>query len=150
MMAKLLSLPALLLVLGVSARADDKPADLDKLQGTWTAESVVYNGKDFYSTGRAKLRFVVKGDQVTVEGNDDVKQEYAKFTVKLDRTTMPRLLDIQITGGSQKDNSIEGIYEVKDDEWRICARINGNERPTEFKSEDGSSVVLVVLKREKP
>jgi uncharacterized protein (TIGR03067 family) len=148
MKVRLLSLP-LLLFLAAPAGAEEKK-EIDKFQGVWNAESVVYGGKDFYAGGQAKIRFVIKDDQVTVEGNDAVKKEYGKFTIKPDPTTTPPLIDIKITGGTQQDSAIEGIYEIKGDELKICARVMGNERPTKFESPDGSGVVLVVLKREKP
>ena len=60
----------LILVVGLLVAADD-PKDaakkeLDKLQGSWTTASVVYNGKD-YADGNGKIKFVFKGDLATVE-----------------------------------------------------------------------------------
>jgi uncharacterized protein (TIGR03067 family) len=147
MKAKWLGL-SVLLVLGTSAAAAEK--DSDAIQGTWLAEKVVYNGTDFYGGGQPKFRFVIKGDTASVEGNDEVKKSYARFTFKIDPTTTPRLFDIKITGGFQENAVMEGIYELKGDELKICIRIAGNERPMKFESPEGSSVVLVVLKREKP
>ena len=42
-----------------------------------------------------------------------------------------------------------GIYELKDDELKICFAKGGGERPTEFLSKAGTEQSLVVLKREK-
>jgi len=53
-----------------------------------------------------------------------------------------------ITAGIQKDALIPGIYELKKDELKICARVFGNDRPTEFASPAGSSVVLLILRRD--
>jgi hypothetical protein len=39
---------------------------------------------------------------------------------------------------------------VKDEEMTICAKVFGNkERPTDFESPEGASIVLLVLKRDK-
>ena len=54
-----------------------------------------------------------------------------------------------IAAGVQKDAVLEGIYQIKDDELTICAKVFGMERPTEFVSKEGSSTVLLVLKKEK-
>lgn len=136
------------------AAADDKPADaakkeLEKLQGTWTTSALTYNGKDYFADGKTGFRFVFKGDVATVEGNDQVKKEYAKLRFKLTPETKPRQLDLTVTDGVQKDAAIEGIYELKDDELKICVKVFGNDRPTEFESPAGSSIALLVLKREK-
>ena len=103
-----------------------------------------------YWAEKYKLKFVFKGDQASVEGNAAVKKEYAKISFKLDPSTTPGCVDMTIGAGVQKDAVIEGIYQLKDDELRICARVFGKDRPIEFSSPEGSSIVLLVLKREKP
>lgn len=142
----------LLVTAGLVLAADD-PKDLAKkelakLQGTWTTASLIYNGKDLSDDGKLKLRFVIKDGQGTIEGNDQVKKEYAKITFKLDPSTSPRCVDMSIDAGVQKDAVIEGIYEWKDDEFKICAKVLGKERPLKFESTEGSSIVVIVLKRE--
>jgi uncharacterized protein (TIGR03067 family) len=145
----LISLAFLAAAVHADEASDAAERELKKLQGTWTTTGLIYNGKDFLASGRSGFNFVFKGNEAAVEGNDAVKKEYAKIKVKLDATTKPMLMDITVAAGIQKDAVIEGIYELKDDELKICARVFGNERPTEFASPDGSSVVLLVLKREK-
>jgi uncharacterized protein (TIGR03067 family) len=126
---------------------DDVKKETEKLQGTWVTQKMEFNGEDVGE--KFKLSFVFKGDDVTVEGNDEVKKEYAKLKFKLDPSTTPRCVDITITAGTQKDAVIEGIYELKGDELRICAKIGGKERPAKFESPAGETMVLMTLKREK-
>jgi uncharacterized protein (TIGR03067 family) len=121
--------------------------ELKKLEGTWTTAALTYNGKD---NSKFNLRFTIKGDEVAIEGNDQVKKEYAKLRLKLMPGVSPKQVDITVTGGVQLDAAIEGIYELKDDEFKICAKVFGLERPTAFASPEGSSIALLVLKREKP
>src|SRR5262245_16284978 len=123
--------------------------ELKKLEGIWNTTALTYNGKDFLANGKSGFNFVFKGNEAAIEGNDAVKKEYAKIRVKLDVTAKPKIMDITVAAGIQKDAVIEGIYELKDDELKICAKVFGNERPTEFSSPDGASIVLLVLKREK-
>ena len=44
---------------------------------------------------------------------------------------------------------MEGIYQLKDDELKICLKVLGGDRPSEFNAPEGSSIVLMVLKRNK-
>jgi uncharacterized protein (TIGR03067 family) len=128
--------------------ADKAKEDLKKLEGTWKATALTYNGKDFLADGKGGFQFVFNGAEATIQGNDKVKKEYGKIRLKLDPSTTPRTVDITVTDGIQKDAVIEGIYELKDAELRICAKVFGNERPTEFAAPEGSSIVLLVLKRD--
>jgi uncharacterized protein (TIGR03067 family) len=151
-MNRLAALTSILLLLG-AIRADEASdavaRELKKLQGTWSTAALTYNGKDFLADGKSGFNFVFKGDEAAIEGNDKVKKEYAKIKVKIDLTVTPKIMDISVIGGVQKDAVIEGIYELKGDELKICARVFGKDRPTEFVAPGGSSIVLLVLKREK-
>jgi uncharacterized protein (TIGR03067 family) len=142
----------LFLVAGLLVTADAPTEaakkELDQLQGTWTPVKLEYNGKDLSADGKSRFRFVFKGDQATVEGNDEVRKHYAKVTFKLDPSATPKWVDLTVAAGIQQDAVIEGIYELKDDTLTLCAKVFGKERPTEFASPDGSSIVLLVLKRE--
>lgn len=140
-----LLLPIIAVVLTAADGDDAAKKELAKLQGSWETSSLTYNGKDHAAD--AKFRFVFKGDQVTVTGNQAVERDYAKFKVKLDPSTTPRCVDITITGGGQLDATLEGIYDVKDDDFRLCVKVFGKDRPLEFASPDGSSIALLVMKR---
>lgn len=122
---------------------DDK--NLPKLEGTWATTTLTYDGKDFE---KLKIKFVFKGTQIVVEGSDSIKREYARLTFKLDSSTKPPLMDLTVAEGAQKDTTFEGIYELKDGELRICCKIIGNERPTEFAAPAGSSNAFLILKKE--
>lgn len=135
------------LMAGPQLASQELAPELKPFQGTWVAEKVIYNGTDHGE--KLKLRLVLKENQFTVEAEEKVKKEYGKFMIKLDPSTSPKCLDITISDGVQKGASMEGIYELKDDVFRICARVFGNERPTAFEAPDGSSCVLVELRREK-
>lgn len=143
---------ALLALAAAPLAADDAAEALKRetkgLQGTWKVTSLHYDGKDVLAEGKYGFRFVIKGDEAVVEGNDTIAREYARLRLKPDVSTSPKLLDMVVTGGVQKDVVIEGIYELKDNELKICAKVVGKERPTKFASPEGSSVALVVLKKE--
>jgi uncharacterized protein (TIGR03067 family) len=136
------------LLLGADKAEDAIKKDLAKFEGSWKTESIEYNGKQFDDLAK-QMRFVFKGDTASVEGNDRVAEEYAKLKFKIDPSTTTKLVDVTVTAGIQKDAVMEGIYEIKGDELRLCLKVQGSDRPTEFKAPDGSSTALIVLKREK-
>jgi uncharacterized protein (TIGR03067 family) len=142
----------LVVVCGLLVGADDaadkaKKKEVAKLQGTWKATSLQYNGKDI--ADKYPIQLVFKDDQATVGSSQEVEKEYTKIIFKADPSTDPKAVDLVIAAGVQKDAVLEGIYKIKDDELTICAKVFGQERPTEFASKEGSSIVLVVLKKEK-
>ncbi|MGE3803368.1 MAG: TIGR03067 domain-containing protein [Gemmataceae bacterium] len=125
--------------------ADDNAVkkDLKLLEGDWVVTKLEYSGNDI--TERYPLRFVIKGSEIAIEGDAGVKKEYGRFAIKIDPSTSPRCIDIKVTLGVQKDVTMEGIYDVKKDELRLCVKVLGNDRPTEFKN--GDEIALVTLKR---
>jgi uncharacterized protein (TIGR03067 family) len=133
--------------IGIAAEPDVAKKDLDACQGTWTVESMEYNGKELKD--KYKITFTCKGDVMTVEGDGKVRKEYAKLKLKFDPTTTPKCLDMTVADGIQKDAVMEGVYEIKDDVLKVCVKVFGKDRPLEFKSPDGSSIVLLTLKRKK-
>jgi uncharacterized protein (TIGR03067 family) len=139
---------ALPLLLAADKAEDAVKKELAKFEGTWKTESIEYNGKQFEDLAK-QLRFVFKGDTGTVEGNDKVADEYAKLKLKVDPSTTTKLVDVTVTAGVQKDAVMEGIYEIKGDELRLCLKVQGKDRPSEFKAPAGSDIALIVLKREK-
>ena len=131
--------------LGAGGTADSEKKEFAKLAGSWTLKELTYDGTDH---SKLKFKVVFKGNQGKVEGDASVTNEYAGIKFKLDPSTSPKKMDITIAAGSQTDATMQGIYELKDDELRICAKVFGTGRPKEFAAPDGSSSVLLVLKRE--
>src|SRR5262245_42804488 len=122
-------LAALVTVGGGDAR--DAKKELAKFDGTWNVVEVTYNGKDH---SKLKFNFAFKGDEVVVEGDDKVKLEYARLKIRVNPTTTPKVLDLTVGAGVQKGADMEGIYEFKGDELRICVKVFGQGRPSEFAS----------------
>lgn len=130
------------LLLGAGDATDAKK-EAAKFHGTWTADSVIYDGEEH----KLKFKIVFKGDEGVVKDNEKVQDEYAKIKFKLDPAAKPKTIDLTVTGGTQTDSAMKGIYEFKDGELRICAKVFGDGRPKEFEAPDGSNTVLLVLKK---
>jgi uncharacterized protein (TIGR03067 family) len=118
----------------VVAQADD---DLAKLQGKWNVESFDYNGQPVDSMQKAVREFKDAKYTLTPASGDTFNG-----TVKLDPTKNPKQIDLELN-----DRTLKGIYEVAGDVLKLSYRLEGDERPTEFKSTPDSGIVLVVHKR---
>lgn len=142
MKAKLGCTLAAILLLGAGETTDAKK-ELAKFEGTWEVNGLTYDGEEH----KLKFKIVFKGEEGTVKNNEKVADEYAKIKFKIDPSAKPKAMDITVTAGTQTDSAMKGIYEFKDGELRICAKVFGEGRPSEFASADGSNIVLLVLKK---
>jgi uncharacterized protein (TIGR03067 family) len=116
-------------------KTDDAKSEKDKLNGTWKLTAATINGED-KTADLVKHDYVaiIAGDKITLGGEGDMRTS----RLVVDTTTQPKRFDILIS---------LGIYELKDDELKVC--LGGGTRPTEFTSKAGSQQVLFVFKRAK-
>ena len=138
------------LLLAAKGPEEKKKSDQQKLQGTWTAKSIEYDGEQVLGDNLKDLQMVISGNKLTVKGEGQDIEKYAKLTFKIDPATTPKIMDVTVTAGDEKGTVLEGIYELKGDELKLCVRIIGKDRPAEFKSMGGSQTALAVFKRHKP
>lgn len=139
----------LLLVPGVT-QADDAKKELEKLQGTWEIIEVVNSGHAIPPERLKGGQVEFRGDEMTVRERSDDKDP-RKFRVKLDPSKNPKALDATPQNGRYKGSVSPGIYKLEDDTLKICSpNDEAKERPKTFKSEEGSLIVLLTLKRVKP
>jgi uncharacterized protein (TIGR03067 family)/prepilin-type processing-associated H-X9-DG protein len=113
--------------------------DKKALEGTWLVTKAVQGGMDAPAEFVSKVKLIVKGDKMTLsfEGQGDKDAGY-----KIDSSKKPKTIDLSPTDGKM----MEGIYEVKDDTLKFAFGEPGS-RPTEFKSDAGSKVMLMEFKR---
>ena len=138
-----------LALVAADAPKEDAKKDLDKLQGVWTIAESTYDGADLPNDLASKLSFEIKGDQFTVKGDDETVQAYKTITLKLEPSTKPKSVDFVVRAGNEKGTTIEGVYEITGaDEFKVAAKLDAKERPTEFKSPENSHVALITFKRQ--
>jgi uncharacterized protein (TIGR03067 family) len=128
---------------GTGARAGDKAEvekELKKFQGTWTFESVAAGGKEIPAAEFKGVTVSFEGDKYTVKKGDEVIQA---ATLKLDPSKSPKTFDVTVAEGPNKGAVILGIYEISGDTLKVCFDPEGKKRPTEFKGEPGSQIVVV-------
>ncbi len=133
----------LVLSFSLAARSDARD---DALQGTWLPSTAELGGKSFPDEVRKTIKLVVKDDKYTVTVGKQVDQG----TVKLNPSAKPKAMDITGTDGPNKGKTILAIYERDGDTLRVCYDLSGKNRPTEFKTREGTQLFLVTYKREKP
>ena len=114
--------------------------DGEKLQGSWMVSSGEKAGRKAPPEGFKAVRLTFTGSKFTWEAGKEVTEG----TFSLDATRTPKEITLR-TG----DKKLSGIYRLEGDELKICAG-RGDDRPTDFATEAGAKVLLIVLEREKP
>ena len=129
------------------AKEDQAKKDKDQMQGTWTAVSGEQEGKEFSEDGlkQGNMKMTFKGDRYTFEMTSN--QEKGK--VKLHADKKPKAIDFTIETGDDKGKTQLGIYEIEDGQFKLCvAKAGETERPSEFKTKEGSPNVYFVMKKQ--
>ena len=140
-------LPAALtagLVMAADAKDDANKKDMDALQGKWQLVSLTRDGKD-QDVPKDAVR-VIKDNTYTVTPRPGVT---ITGTFKIDATAKPKTIDMTATSGDNAGKTSLGIYDLDGDTLKICWAPPGKDRPTEFKSAEGSGVLLSVQKKAK-
>jgi RNA polymerase sigma factor (sigma-70 family) len=135
---------ALAILLGGTrwALADKEAAkDEEKILGTWDLVSIMEGGQKAppEAIKEAKVTFAADGKMTVQQG---LREQ--EFTYKLDPARTPK----EFSGTNAKDRTVLGIYKLDEDTLTACYSRTGD-RPTEFASPEGTTIVLEVLKREK-
>jgi uncharacterized protein (TIGR03067 family) len=143
---QLISAALLSLVLSAGAlRGDDAEKDLDQLQGAWDVTAMEAEGKPVPLEAMKEI-VMFKGEVMVVNGPGFKATEHR---IKLDPAQKPKTLDATPTSDGKGRLSL-GIYQLNGDEMKLCLPIGlRTERPTEFKSAEGSNLVVMTLKRSK-
>jgi uncharacterized protein (TIGR03067 family) len=108
--------------------------------------SAELGGKKFPDEVRKSLKLVIKDDKYTVTAGKEGTDE---GTVKLMPSATPKAMDITGAKGPNKGKTYLAIYEHTGDTLRVCYDLSGKNRPTEFKSKEGTLLFLVEYKRQK-
>ena len=123
---------------------DAAKKDLEMFQGNWTLISAEHDGKKTPEQEAKKLKLTIQGNQFVLRKDGVVVSE---GTMALDASKKPKEINETITAGPNKGKVFSAIYEIDDDQHRICFAPAGKERPTAFSSSNGQ--LLQVWKREK-
>lgn len=134
----LLLFPIACLMAPVCRAADTSPID-----GVWTIESVIQDGKPLenyvgarrvHENGRYTMKAAEGKTLYTTEGT---------FTVDADTTT----IELKPIDGRYKGHTLSGIYSRDGDTLRIAFAEPGKQRPKNYESLAGQGIVVAVLKK---
>jgi uncharacterized protein (TIGR03067 family) len=125
------------------ATKDDIEKELKKFQGSWRIESLEFDEQQVPADALKDARLTFKGDTFSTKNGD-------AGTIKLAPDKKPKEIDITLTEGRGKGNTLRGIYEIEGDTYKLCASsMPGKERPKEFTAKKGTGFGIQVLKRVK-
>lgn len=130
--------------------ADDAKDDSKLLDGRWKGVSLELDGRKAPEESLKEGGWVIKGLEVEFFGPGT--GDGSKASIKLDSGKTPKHFDLVGLEGPQKGKKMEGIFKIEKDKLFICLRnpdAAEKGRPTEFKTEAGSGLGLVVLERAK-
>jgi uncharacterized protein (TIGR03067 family) len=132
---------ATLLLIAPVLMAEEKPTDLDRLQGEWRRVQFEIDGKAGEAEPNPGLR--IAADKISLQQNG--KDLELVLTLKLDPTTDPKLLDLTLPDGQ----TLEGIYKLEENRWTVCIHGEPNikNRPNTFESKPGSKAILAVFEK---
>ena len=140
----------MMLAVGLMLAADDAKSDANKkeikaFEGTWKWVSLEINGKEQPADLFKGSRLIITGDKfASTEG-----EETLHGTFKVDVAKKPMTVDVTFNDGPDKGKTLQGIYELTGDTYKVCMGLPGKKRPTEFVTKPDSGHVLEVLKRQK-
>lgn len=141
--------------LSVPALADNKqPEDAERIEGLWQAIGGEANGAAIAPDVLKKIQ--VKIDGGTLQTFFYGKPNSPKNRIKLLTSTNPKGIDLLADEGDEKGQVRDrGIYEFDGERLKIGIHEGGPgkgkewERPSAFKSEKGTRLVIVVVERVK-
>ena len=151
MTMRLLALSLIVLVSFGAAPAQDDAVkkELTEMTGEWRLVRGEESGEPASEYFVKHLKCVIKGEQFTFEGIEPLTDKASKLTMKIDTATTPKCIDLKVEAASLKGDVLEGVYEWKGDELKLCLYLGKGNRPLEFETKAGSNRVLFVFKRER-
>jgi uncharacterized protein (TIGR03067 family) len=120
----------------------DPPKTELKIAGEWVVDSEVTNGRPLKTTIERRYTFADDGKWTL---NTKGKTLGGEKTYSIDTSKKPAAIDMKYSAATKYN----GIVKLEGDTLTICYTRNEAERPTKFESLEGSTTILIVLKRVK-
>jgi uncharacterized protein (TIGR03067 family) len=141
-----LQLLAVVLLVATPAPPEKEKTDEEKIQVNWTIVSREFVGQKPPEAELKALKVTIKDGTLTI--TDGTKKH--EITYKLDPSKKPKAIDLTNVDGKDEKDLTRAIYELDDDNLKLCWSEKAPEhRPTKFASDEGSAQTMIVFKREK-
>jgi uncharacterized protein (TIGR03067 family) len=112
--------------------------------GTWTCVSALIDGKTLPAEIVASLRLTLTENHYKTEKASEVLFD---SVYSIDTSREPNEINMVGTEGELTGKQAQGIFSLKNETLRICYRMPGMNRPTQFESVPGAKAYLIVWKR---
>jgi uncharacterized protein (TIGR03067 family) len=123
-----------------------KAARDNTIEGVWRATSAELGGKALPDEVRKAIRLVVEGGRYTATAGEAVD----RGAVKLNPKASPRQLGVTGAEGPNKGRTTLAIYERDGDALKVCYDLGGKSRPAQFRTKEGTQLLLVSHTRQQP
>jgi uncharacterized protein (TIGR03067 family) len=90
---------------------------------------------------------IVRDDRRTVQAGETV---FSQAYYRLNPASTPPTIDLVVTQGGSRGQTMLGIYELSADRFRVCYAAPGRDRPRDFSPQAGSGHTFQELKRASP
>jgi uncharacterized protein (TIGR03067 family) len=121
------------------------------IQGKWTTEKFVWNGRE--SGPDEEIALVIDEKSVAwtfaIKMGNLAKAARTTYTYKVDPSKKPAEIDLIPIEGQFKGKAFPSIYQLDGNTLKLCRAQPGQRRPPEFSSKKGSDDVLLILKKSK-
>lgn len=118
--------------------------ELQKFQGSWTMEAQELDGVAA-KPDQIKTRTLFCGADVFIIRKGT---ELLQLGVhKLDPSKKPKTIDATVSKGLYQGETMLGIYEIEGDRLKVCFDIEGQKRPSEFKTAPREGRFLAIYKK---
>ena len=135
------------LLLAADAPKDDAvKKELTKADGLWQVVSFEIDGNKLGDDEAKAIKMTIKEGKYHAKSMDNT---VSRGLLVLNPSKKPTEVDIKPEEGDNQGQTMPGIYELKDDDLKICFAPPDKTRPTKFQSEAGSGHNLIVFKRVK-
>lgn len=131
----------------LSFAADPAVDAAEKMQGRWTIEKGVNQGRDLADSE-------IIGNLVLVEKNiittyDREQKEVYRASYRLKLGSDPVQIDMTTKMQGRQETKALGIVKFDGDRWWLCYGLPGEDRPGAFKSAEDSKTMLFEMKKDK-
>ena len=123
----------------------DAAKEAKLLDGKWVPLSAELAGRPFPDDVLKTIKLTINGNKYTVVVGDQTD----RGRLDINPARKPKTMDVVGTEGPNKDKTFPAIYEADKQMLRICYDLDGQQRPTEFKTKEGTKQFLVTYKRAK-